>query len=90
LEVRRTFIKLDRQSEVCQQTITRRKTSKSDGVGPPLTKNEETRLNPIPLPVVPPPDRRGEIKALKRMLDDDPRPVVGEPPVLQGFDERHA
>jgi hypothetical protein len=40
--------------------------------------------------MIPPPDRRCKIQALKRMLDNDPSPVVCEPPVLQGFDERNA
>jgi hypothetical protein len=40
--------------------------------------------------MIPPPDRRGEVKALERMLYDDPSPVIGEPPVLQRFDKRHA
>lgn len=56
----------------------------------PLTQNQKSRLYPIPLPVVAPPDSHSQVRRLENVLNDQASPVIVEPAILQTLDKRYA
>lgn len=50
-------------------------------------QNQESRLNPIPLPMVPPPNSHKQVGCLENVLDKRPGPVIRYVSILQRFGE---